>query len=84
MYSKNYKLYRTHKTELFEMFYEVCRNAPLLPIFPTEEQIAEHKKQMDKYLESRRPEIISKLQELGFGKESLHGSAQIQSDSYCS
>ena len=69
MYSKNYNLYRIHKQELFEMVYEVCRNAPLLPIFPTEEQRTEHKKQMDEYLKSKRPEIISRLQELGFGKE---------------
>ena len=69
MYSKNYNLYRINKTELFEIIYEVYRNAPPLPIFPTEEQIVEHKKKMDEYLESRRPEIVSRLQELGFGKE---------------
>lgn len=69
MYTKNYKLYRMNKQELFEMIYDVYRNAPPLPIFPTEEEKAEHKKHMDEYLESRRPEILSRLQELGFGKE---------------
>ena len=69
MYSKNYKLYRKNKTELFEMFYDACRNAPTLPIFPTEEQKEEHKKRMNEYLESIRPEIIRRLQELGFGEE---------------
>ena len=58
-----------HKTELFELMYDVCRNAPHLPIFATEEEKEEHKKQIDEYLESRRPEIISRLKELGFGKE---------------
>ena len=69
MYSNNYNLYRINKTELFEIIYEVYRNAPPLPIFPTEEQKAEHKKQMDEYLESRRPEILERLKALGFGKE---------------
>ena len=69
MHSENYKLYRAHKTELFEMFYEVCRNAPILPYFATEEEKAEHKKRMDKYLESIKPEILERLKALGFGKE---------------
>lgn len=69
MISENYKLYRMHKTELFEMIYEVYRNAPPLPLFATEEEKAEHKKKMDEYLESRKPEIVSKLKALGFGKE---------------
>jgi hypothetical protein len=69
MHSENYKLYRKHKTELFEMVYEVCRNAPSLPIFATEEEKAEHKKKMDKYLESIKPEILERLKALGFGEE---------------
>lgn len=69
MYSENYKLYRKHKQEIFEIYYDTCRNAPPLPIFATEEQKAEHKKQMDEYLESRRPEIVSRLRELGFGMD---------------
>jgi len=67
--SENYKLYRKHKTELFEMVYDLCRNAPSLPIFATEEEKDEHKKKMDEYLESIRPEIRSRLKALGFGKE---------------
>lgn len=69
MHSENYKLYRKHKTELFEMVYDACRNAPSLPLFATEEEKEEHKKKMDEYLESIRPEIVSKLKALGFGKE---------------
>lgn len=67
MHSENYKLYRKHKTELFEMVYDVCRNAPPLPFFATEEEKEEHKKKMDEYLESIKPEIISKLKALGIG-----------------
>ena len=67
--SENYKLYRKHKIELFEMVDDLCRNAPFLPIFATEEEKEEHKKKMDEYIESRRPEIVSKLKALGFGKE---------------
>ena len=69
MHSENYKLYRKYRQELFEMVYEVCCNAPTLPIFATEEEKAEHKKKMDKYLESIKPEIRERLKALGFGKE---------------
>lgn len=69
MHSENYKLYRKYRKELFEMVYEACRNAPTLPIFATEEEKAEHKKKMDKYLESIKPEILERLKALGFGKE---------------
>ena len=69
MYSNNYNLYRINKTELFEIIYEVYRNAPPLPCFATEEEKSEHKKKMGEYLESIRPEILEKLKTLGFGKE---------------
>ena len=65
--SENYKLYRKNKTELFEMVHDLCRNAPPLSIFATEEEKEEHKKKMDEYLESRRPEIKNRLKEMGFG-----------------
>ena len=67
--SENYKLYRKHNTELFEMVYDLWRNAPSLPIFATEEEKDEHEKRMNEYLESRKPEIMNRLKELGFGKE---------------
>ena len=71
MDSKNCKLYRMNKTELFEMIYDLYRNAPpLSPFgFATKEEEEEYSKKMNEYLESRRPEIVSKLKELGFGKE---------------
>lgn len=69
MQSENYKLYRKHKTELFEMVYEAFLNAPPLSIFATEEEKEEHKKKMDKYIESIRPEMLERLKALGFGKE---------------
>lgn len=51
------------------MVYDAYRNAPPLPIFATEEEKEEHNKKMDEYLESIKPEIVSKLKALGFGKE---------------
>ena len=62
-----------YKTELFEMIYEVYRNAPPLPLFATEEEKAGHKKKMNEYLKSRKPEIVCRLKELGFG-DGLNGS----------
>lgn len=69
MHSENYKLYRKHKTELFEIVYEAFLNAPPLSIFATEEEKEEHKKKMDEYLKSIKPEVLEKLKTLGFGKE---------------
>ena len=69
MHSENYKLYRKHKTELFEIVYEAFLNAPPLSIFATEEEKEEHKKKMDEYLKSIKPEVLDKLKTLGFGKE---------------
>ena len=73
MDSKNYKLYRMNKTELFEMIYDLYRSAPPLSLFATEEEKAEHKKKMDGYLESIKPEILERLKALGFGGD-LNGS----------
>lgn len=69
MHSENYKLYRKHKTELFEIVHEAFLNAPPLSIFATEEEKEEHKKKMDEYLKSIKPEVLEKLKTLGFGKE---------------
>lgn len=71
MSSEINKLYRKHKTELFEMVDDLCRNAPPLSIFgfATKEEEDEYNKKMNEYLESRRPEIKSRLKALGFGKE---------------
>lgn len=69
MVSENYKLYRKHRQELFEMVYDVYRNAPPIPLLATEEEKEEHKKKMDEYLESRKPDILEKLKALGFGKD---------------
>ena len=69
MHSENYKLYRKHETELFDIIYDACHNAPSLSLFATKEEKEEHKKKMDEYLESIRPEIVDKIKTLGFGKE---------------
>ena len=66
--SGNYKLYRKHKTELFEIVYDLYRNAPPLSIFgfATQEEEDEYNKKMNEYLESRKPEIMNRLKEMGF------------------
>ena len=72
MYSENYKLYRMHKTEIQNMIFEVIENAPCNPdIFgtATQEEKEQYNRELNEYLESRRPEIISKLRALGFGGE---------------
>lgn len=72
MYSENYKLYRMHKTELQNMIFEVIENAPFNPdIFgtATQEEKEQYNRELNEYLESRRPEIVSRLKELGFGVE---------------
>lgn len=72
MYSENYKLYRMHKTEIQNMIFEVIENAPFNPdIFgtATQEEKEQYDRKLNAYLESRKPEIISRLKELGFGVE---------------
>jgi hypothetical protein len=70
MYSENYKLYRMHKTEMQNMIFEVINGAPFNPdVFgtATQEEKEQYNRELNEYLESRKPEIISKLRALGFG-----------------
>lgn len=72
MVSKNYKLYRAHRAELQQILFELIENAPFNPdVFDTatQEEKEKYNKELNEYLESRKPEIISKLKELGFGVE---------------
>lgn len=72
MHSENYKLYRKHKTEIQNMLFEVIDGAPFNPdVFgtATQEEKEKYNKELNEYLESRKPEIISKLKELGLGVE---------------
>lgn len=72
MYSENYKLYRKHKAEIQNIIFEVIENAPFNPdVFgtATQEEKEKYNRELNEYLESRNPEIINKLKELGFGVE---------------
>lgn len=72
MYSKKYKLYRMHKTEIQNMIFEVIKNAPFNPdVFgtATKEEKEQYNIELNEYLESKRPEIVCRLKELGFGVE---------------
>lgn len=68
MSSKNYKLYREHKQEIFEMICEVNDNKPFRPLwgFDTQEEENQYIEKLNEYLESKKPEIINRLKEMGF------------------
>ena len=71
----NYKLYRKHRQELFEMFHEVIINSPTRPFwgFDTQEEEDEYNKKMNEYLVSRKQEIMNRLNEMGFGPHDEQG-----------
>lgn len=72
MSNKNYKLYREHRVELFDMIYDTIKRAPepddLAFFFGTEtkEQREEFDKKMEEYLKTEEPKIKEKLKEMGF------------------
>jgi hypothetical protein len=72
MNSKNYKLYRKHRVELFDMIYDTIERAPapddLAFYFGTEtkEQREKFDKKMEEYMKTEEPEIRQRLKEMGF------------------
>lgn len=72
MKNENYKLYRKHRTEMFDMFYDAFEKAPIPPTIGfffgmgTNEEKEEFNKQMDEYLEIEKPKIIERFKEMGF------------------
>jgi hypothetical protein len=68
MHSEVYKLYRKHKQEIFELIYDVCRNAPIKPFwgFDTKEEEEKYNKALNEYLELQKPRIVSSFKEMGF------------------
>ncbi len=74
MSSENYKLYRKHQVEIFNMIYDIWQRAPvpddLAFLFgaETKEQREEFDKKMEKYLKIEEPKIRERLKELGFNK----------------
>lgn len=73
MSNENYKLYRKHRVELFDMIYDTIERAPvpddLAFYFGTEtkEQREEFDKKMEEYLKIEEPKIRERLKEMGFG-----------------
>ena len=72
MNSENYKLYKTHKVEIFDMVYDTFKRAPVPPsldfFFGTEtkEEREDFNKKMDKYLKIEEPKIKERFKEMGF------------------
>ncbi len=73
MSNKNYKLYREHRVELFDMIYDTIQRAPVpddLAFFfgtETKEQREEFDKKMEEYLKIEEPKMRERLKEMGFG-----------------
>ena len=72
MSNKNYKWYREHRAELFDMIYDIIERAPspddLAFFFGTEtkEQREEFDEKMKEYLKIEEPKIRERLKEIGF------------------
>ena len=66
MSNDNYELYRRNKVDIFNMFYETWERAPILPIFPTEEEIKQHEKEVEEFAKQEKPKIYEKLKDMGF------------------
>lgn len=69
---ENYKLYRKHKVDLFNMIEDVIDRAPKpdsLSFYfgtPTKEESKEFDKKMEEYLKKEKPKIKERLKEMGF------------------
>ena len=71
MTNKNYKLYRKHRVELFNMICDIIQRAPVpddLAFFfgaETKEQREEFNKKMEEYRKIEKPKIKKRLKEMG-------------------
>lgn len=72
MNSENYKLYKKHQVEIFDMIYDTIERAPspdvLVFFFGTETkaQREEFDKKMQEYLKIEEPKIKKRFKEMGF------------------
>lgn len=69
MDNKNYKLFRIHQQEIIEMISRVIDNAPFNPdVFgtATEEEKEKYNKEVNEYLNNKKPELVEKFIEMGF------------------
>lgn len=65
----NYKLFRIHQHEIFEMICKVIDDAPPNPdVFGTAtvEEKEKYNKELNEYLDNKKPELIEKFIEMGF------------------
>lgn len=68
----NQKIYTRHKTEIFNIIYDIYKNAPvptnwsILFGFDNPEAEVEYNKKLKEYLEKIEPEFKVKMRELGF------------------
>lgn len=75
MNSENYKLYRKHQVELFDMIYDVIERAPKpdsLSLYfgtGTKKEKEEFDKKMREYLKTEEPKIKERFKEMGFGNK---------------
>lgn len=66
---KNYKLYRIHQHKIFDMICQVLENAPLNPDvlgMATEEEKEKYNKELNEYLNNKKPELIEEFIKMGF------------------
>ena len=69
MDNKNYKLFRIHQQEIIDIISRVIDNAPFNPdVFgtATEEEKEKYNKELNEYLNNKKPELIEKFIEMGF------------------
>ena len=72
MNNENYKLYKKHQVEIFDMIYDVVKRAPSpddLEFFfgtETKAQREEFDKKMQEYLKIEEPKIKERFKEMGF------------------
>lgn len=68
MKNENYQVYRKHKTEVFNLFWDAWNNAPIRPIlgFLTQEEEEQYNKELDEYLNKAQVQITEELTKLGF------------------
>lgn len=65
----NYKLFRIHQHEIFDMICNVINDAPHNPdVFgtATAEEKEKYNKELNEYLDNKKPELIEKFIEMGF------------------
>ena len=72
MSNENYKLFRKHQSEIFDIFYDIFERAPIpddLEFFfgtETKAQREEFNKKMQEFITIDEPKIQERLKDMGF------------------